>query len=62
MNTPYKVLYKNWKGVVSERSVLIREILYGATEYHTEPQWLAKGFDLDKKKNRTFALCDMKLL
>lgn len=54
-----KVLYKNYKGEVAERSILPMEVLFGSNEYHTSPQWLLKVFDLEKKDYRTYALKDI---
>ncbi|MDX5884961.1 hypothetical protein [Bacillus cereus group sp. BfR-BA-00999] len=35
------------------------QIYFGSTEYHKEPQWLMKAFDLVKNEERAFAMKDM---
>jgi hypothetical protein len=52
--------YKNWKGETSERKALVGDFTFGSNEYHTEPQFLMIGFDVDKMQYRTFATRDMK--
>jgi predicted DNA-binding transcriptional regulator YafY len=51
--------YRNWKGVVSERTARVTTLVYGTTEWHPQPQWLMQAFDMEKKSERTFALHDM---
>jgi hypothetical protein len=41
------VSYTNWRGVTSVRRVLLGEVRFGTTEWHKEPTWLIKAFDLD---------------
>ena len=41
------VSYTNWRGVTSVRRVLLGEVRFGTTEWHEEPTWLIKAFDLD---------------
>ncbi|OCC05084.1 hypothetical protein BA190_09215 [Labrys sp. WJW] len=50
--------YMNWRGEVGERNAVPISIHYGATEWHPEPQWLMRAFDLDKQAERDFALKD----
>lgn len=59
---PLKFVYTNWKGETCNRTVLPIKIWYGATEYHSERQWLMKAFDKDKQAERDFALKDMIML
>ena len=54
-----KVLYKNWRGKVSERNIFPLSIFYGKTEFHKEEQWLMKVYDLDKKDYRVYSLKDI---
>lgn len=51
--------YRNWRGVVAVRSARVLRLIYGATEWHPEPQWLLEAVDLDKDEVRLFALADM---
>jgi predicted DNA-binding transcriptional regulator YafY len=51
--------YRNWKGDVSDRTARVISLTYGATEWHREPQWLLKAFDIEKNAERLFALRDM---
>lgn len=60
MSQRFVVQYTNWKGVTSKRVFAGYDIWYGTTEWHPEPQWFIKGFDLKKKEWRDFALKDMK--
>jgi len=53
-----RVLYKNWKGMITERDIVSREVVFGSTEWHTEPQWLMIAFCLNKRAMRTFAMKD----
>lgn len=54
------VIYKNWRGEVSERHIIPEKIWFGSTEWHLEPQWLIDVFDLDKQEQRTFAVKDIR--
>lgn len=52
-----KFWYKNYKGVISERTVMPISIYWGETTWH-KTCWLLKAFDLDRNSNRLFALED----
>ena len=52
--------YTNWRGETSERTVKPWGCEFAATEWHPEPQWLLQGYDVVKKEERSFAMCDMK--
>lgn len=54
-----KLRYKNWKGEVKVRTVWPMRIWYGSTEYHKDPQWLMKVYDMDKEDYRDYALRDV---
>lgn len=56
---PFKVMYRNYKGVVSERTIVAWKLYWGSTEYHPEPQWILTAWDESKKDYRDFALKDM---
>lgn len=51
--------YINWRGLGDIRKALINEIYYGSNEYHPNPQFLMKAYDLDKNVERIFAMSDM---
>lgn len=50
--------YTNWRGETAERSIIPRGVWFGATEWHPEPQWLLRAFDVEKQADRDFALKD----
>lgn len=54
-----RIVYKNWRGEVGERTIQPVKIWYGATEWHPEKQWFLKAFDIDKQAERDFALIDI---
>ena len=54
-----KILYKNWKGKISIRSITPKEIRFESTKWHPNTQWVLYAYDLKKKDNRTFACCDI---
>jgi hypothetical protein len=54
-----KFRYKNWQGVVADRTARFEALLYTNTEWHRTPQWLVRAIDLDKGEVRLFALQDM---
>lgn len=51
--------YTNWKGKKSSRSAIVEGFYFGNTEYHTDKQWLLKGYDLDKESERVYSMSDM---
>ena len=55
-----KILYTNWKGVTSYRSIIPKSIEFKSTEWHKEKQWILNAFDIDKQADRGFALKDIK--
>ncbi|SNY93405.1 hypothetical protein SAMN04515647_3700 [Cohaesibacter sp. ES.047] len=60
-NTPtLQFTYTNWRGVTSIRKVEPIFIWCGRTEWHPDPQWFLKAFDLEKNEMRDFALADIK--
>jgi hypothetical protein len=54
-----KFRYRNWRGVVSERTARVANLVYGSTEWHPQPQWLVQAFDMEQGAERLFALRDM---
>ncbi|WP_234891478.1 hypothetical protein [Agrobacterium vitis] len=57
-DVPVTLNYTNYRGETSERTILPKNIWFGSTEWHPEPQWLLTAFDLEKKADRDFALKD----
>lgn len=55
----YQFEYTNYRGEKSRRQVMFHHVWFGKTEYHPEPQWMVRAFDLEKKDNRDFALADI---
>lgn len=51
--------YVNWEGKSSTRNVIVRSISFGSNQWHQQPQWLMKAWDLDKNEIRLFAMKDM---
>lgn len=56
---PVRIFYTNWKGETAWRNIVPKELWFGATQYHLEPQWLLKAIDLDKNAERDFAMQDI---
>ncbi|MFH1802080.1 MAG: hypothetical protein ABH864_01360 [archaeon] len=53
------VVYKNWRGETAERRIIPIGVSFGSTDYHPQPQWLLRIYDLDKKSYRDYALKDI---
>jgi len=51
--------YRNHRGVSGVRRVIPIEPRFGTTEWHPEPQWLLRAFDLDKQSEREFAMSEI---
>lgn len=51
--------YVNYRGEKSHRCVRVISMRFGASEYHTTPQWLMLADDLMKGERREFAMADM---
>jgi hypothetical protein len=51
--------YKNYRGEISTRLIYPLGIVFGATEWHPQPQWLLTAFDIQKNAERTFAMKDI---
>lgn len=48
--------YMNHKGVFRRRKAIMLGVFWGSDQWHSTPQWLVKGQDLEKDAVRTFAL------
>ena len=57
-NEYLKFRYKNWKGEVSDRTVIPITILVKSSPYHNDgkPCWIMVAYDVNKMANRDFAL------
>lgn len=49
-------LYTNHRQEVAWRSVISPSIRFGSTEWHLDPQWLMRAFDMERRDWREFAL------
>lgn len=56
---PMDFTYRNYRGKVEVRRVVPRGIRFGTSEWHPEPQWLLRAFDLDRQAEREFAMREM---
>lgn len=54
-----KFKYKNYRNEISWRTIEPIEIRFGSTEWHNEPQWLLRAFDIEKDAEREFAIKDI---
>lgn len=52
--------YTNHRGVFNpERPIVPLSIRFGTSQWHSKPQWLMLGVDVNKGENREFATADM---
>ena len=51
--------YRNHRGVSGVRRMQPIGVRFGSTEWHPEPQWLLRAFDLDKDSEREFAMSEI---
>ena len=56
---PFVFTYRNYRGEVAERRVQPISVRFGTTEWHPQPGWLLRGFDLEKMAEREFAMADI---
>lgn len=59
MEEPLYILYRNWRGELTVRSVQPRSIYHGVTQWHPEPQWFMVALDEAKGSTRDFAMADI---
>ena len=57
-NKTTKMVYKNYKGEVLNRTVTPMGLRWGKTKWHPDDCWLLKAFDHDRQAVREFALSD----
>ncbi|CAN7519707.1 hypothetical protein [Brucella pseudogrignonensis] len=58
IGNPITLVYTNYRGETSERTITPIKPWFGSTEWHPEPQWLLTAFDHEKQATRDFALKD----
>lgn len=51
--------YTNYRGERGIRKILPLKIWFGATQWHSDEQWLLKAIDIEKGVERDFALRDI---
>lgn len=56
---PARIMYTNYKGERAARHVIPMGLEYGHNQWHPEPQWFLRVFDLDKMAERTYAIKDI---
>jgi len=56
---PIWINYTNYRGETSDRLIVTRELFFGSNEWHPDPQWLLRAFDVEKQAERTFAMKDV---
>ena len=59
LNPPARIVYKNWKGETSTRTIVPDRVYYGSTEWHPKEQWFLRAYDVMKDQYRDFALSDI---
>ena len=55
-----RILYTNYRGETSLRTIVPDKIWFGTTEWHPGSQWLLDALDLEKGQNRSFAMKDIR--
>lgn len=55
-----RILYTNWKGETKYRNIIPKSIEFKSTKWHKDEQWILNAFDIDKSKDRGFAIKDIK--
>jgi hypothetical protein len=53
------VRYRNYRGETALRRVVPRDVWYGSTDWHPEPQWMINVLDVDRDVERSFAMRDI---
>lgn len=53
-----RIRYKNYRGEISERTIIPKAIKFEKTEHHSE-QWILYAFDMEKDDYRGFAMLDI---
>ncbi|MFK4706133.1 putative DNA-binding transcriptional regulator YafY [Roseateles asaccharophilus] len=59
LSTAVRIDYTNFRGERGIRRIVPLEVLHGSNDFHPEPQWLLRAFDVEKNAERTFAMRDI---
>jgi len=54
-----RILYTNYRGETAYRHIVPEKIWFGATQWHSEEQWLLDAHDIEKNALRNFAIKDI---
>jgi len=54
------ILYTNYRGETGLRRIRPKRLWFGPTDWHPEHQWILDAEDVDRKKDRSFALKDVR--
>ncbi|MEK6961440.1 MAG: WYL domain-containing protein [Nanoarchaeota archaeon] len=55
-----QIIYTNYRGETSERTIIPVELIFGKNEWHPQEQWMIRAIDVEKGAVRTFTLKDIK--
>jgi hypothetical protein len=44
---PVTVRYTNWRGETAIRRLILGDVRFGSNEWHPDPTWLIRAFDVD---------------
>ncbi len=55
-----EIVYTNYRGETSTRTITPISLWYGCTKYHPQEQWFLHAYDHTKRARRDFALLDFK--
>lgn len=58
-SSPLEMMYVNHRGEAALRRIVPVMVWHGATEWHKEPQWLLRAWDVDRQATRDFAMRDI---
>ena len=56
---PLRFRYRNWRGEVSNRTVVPQQVFVGRSQWHPQVQWMLLAHDLDRGSLRCFAMNDI---
>ncbi len=56
---PVRFIYRNHRGEVATRHVIVLRFSFGESEWHPGPQVFLHAYDLDRRAERAFALKDI---
>lgn len=59
VNQTWRVVYRNWRGETALRTVRVRALYVGSTQYHRHRQLLMRVYDYDRRAERVYAARDV---